>query len=350
MSGDHDWQPDGTLLRCTRCGVCLNPQVLDVPTFPACTPASALEEPEPMELPGRLALITCYYNWAGWQALRRNYLRFVRSCREWPVDLFVAEVALGTAPFLDQAAFLRLRAGPEHILWQKERLLNLLVERLPAEYDKIAWIDADVVFLDPYWTERVCAVLTRWPVVQLWRQWHCADAWGRVGEVLHCVGHRAARWLSQQSASPGGAWAARRDVFPLYDRHILGAGDATALAAWTRQIERFTWLMPPRLQTHFVRWAEDAYRKVQGQITHLPGDLVHFYHGTRANRRYLERWEILTAHNYDPTVHVTLDDQGLLCWTSAAPAGLRQGVAEYFLARQEDDAAQTLALVAGPTS
>lgn len=353
---NHDWQSEGAILRCARCRIAANPAFVDVETLPVgchAVGAPPLAQPaavdRPTRLPGRLAVITCHFNPAGWRSLEVNYRRFLQAMTWWELPVYSAEVLfpgqsmLSISPTRVGAARRILQAGPQNILWQKERLLNLLVEQLPPDVDKVAWIDADVLFLDGAWPERLCAALERRPVVQLWDRWHCTDAVGCVGEVLNSVGPGGERYGKQQS-SPGGAWAARRDVFPLYDRHIVGSGDAMALEAWLGLSESYCMsCMTDAMRTDYDVWKADAWRKVQGSIGALPGDLVHLYHGTRRNRRYVDRWRPVLAAGYDPRQHVAVDEQGLLAWTDSAPPQLVEFVREYFTSRQEDEGLPTAA-------
>ena len=88
-------------------------------------------------------------------------------------------------------------------------------------------------------------------------------------------------------------------------------------------------------------WADQSYSQVQGSLACVPGDIVHLYHGTRANRRYVERYQIFHDHAYDPVGDVEIDPlTGLLQWSAHAretkPDMVRR-VAEYFHERREDD-------------
>lgn len=287
---------------------------------------------------GRLAVVTCHFNPAGYRRLRDNYLRFLHHIRWFGVPVFSAELAFDDQEFPTSDAFLRLRGGPENMMWQKERLINLLVERLPPEYSAVAWVDADVVFADPDWPQRTMQALSEFPVVQLWNSWYCCDAAAAFKERLTSVGRMAANYLTGKPCSPGGAWAARRAVFPLYDAHIVGSGDATSLEGWT-DMARPTCLsrMNPAMQSHFKQWAIDAYRKVRGRIGSLEGDVLHMYHGKRANRQYVERWRPLIDGRFDPSQHICKDSNGLYAWTPEAPLPIVEWVANYFRQRQEDD-------------
>lgn len=297
----------------------------------------ARRSPRSRRLSGRLAVVTCHFNPAGWRNATDNYLRFLHEMRWWGVPVYAAEVAYEGQEFPTSDAFIQVKANKRNVLWQKERLLNLTVESLPACYDRVAWIDADVIFLDRHWVRRLESLLSQYPVVQLWNRWHCADESGAVGEVLTSVGPGGERYLAGGPISPGGAWAARRTVFPLYDKHIVGSGDAMALEGWlglkhSRCMKR----MNDPMREDFLPWAKDAWRKVRGQLGCLPGDTAHLFHGSRQDRKYVERWDPVIAAEFNPATHVQIGHNGLLEWTPSAPAELVRFVEHYFLQRRED--------------
>ena len=293
-----------------------------------------------------ICAVACYFNPVGWKSLRQNYIRFVRDMKNWDIPLFVAEVAFEDQEFVDPNAFMKLRANRSHILWQKERLLNELVTRLPAQYTKIAWIDADVLFLDTHWVELTCCALDNYPVVQLWGNWYHSDGNGTLHECYGSIGHLGNNYMTA-GGHPGGAWGAHRSIFPLYDAHILGGGDSIAIESWVGMTSSFTVdNMEPHFKSHYQQWSAKAFNKVRGRVTALPCGATHLYHGSRTNRRYASRWEILRDGEYDPKVSIKIDQSpesfGLYQFANSASNKLVEAVHGYFTGREEDDASDRL--------
>ena len=90
---------------------------------------------------------------------------------------------------------------------------------------------------------------------------------------------------------------------------------------------------------------EDAYKKevydVQSKMSSLrfsyvPGVIRHYYHGSKVNRRYKERWQILIDHHYIPSKHLEKKD-GLLVPSAECPPTLLKDILQYFHDRNEDD-------------
>jgi hypothetical protein len=94
-------------------------------------------------------------------------------------------------------------------------------------------------------------------------------------------------------------------------------------------------------ESHYRDWAARSYEEVSGSLACVFGDVVHLYHGTRQNRQYVERYQILHENAYDPVRDVEIDQKtGLLQWTAATrerKPDLVRRVAEYFERWREDE-------------
>jgi hypothetical protein len=63
----------------------------------------------------------------------------------------------------------------------------------------------------------------------------------------------------------------------------------------------------------------------------------HYWHGTKENRKYTDRWKILIKYKYDPYKHITFDEKGILIPSKECPRGLIDEILQYFQERLEDD-------------
>lgn len=283
-----------------------------------------------------LHAVSCYFNPAGYRRLRDNLHRFVASLHGCP--LTVVELSFDGTFELDGS--LQIRGDrARHTLWQKERLLNLAVERLPPEVDRVAWIDADIQFANPDWAAETHAALERLAVVQLFDAAHFLD---QRHHVIRSGPSVVGQHNKGDKVWPGLAWAARRSVFPLLDMHILGGGDNLMWQAFAgrhhiKESQGAWWrrLMSPRWLRAYLLEGERMRRRVGGRVGRIAGDVFHYWHGSFENRRYVDRWQILRDHQFDPETDVAIDANGLLRWNSDKPA-LHAAVAGYFASRQED--------------
>jgi hypothetical protein len=307
-------------------------------------------QPPPVPI-NSLAVITSYFNPCGYAKPLENYRRFAQGIKQSGVPLYTIELAFDDAPFQTDAKF-QIRGSSElHQLWQKERLLNIVIQAIGQQYDALAWVDADILFTAPDWADRTKAALTRFPVVQLFRQ--PIDLRGKrmtrqrpsTGS-LWAAGDPKATNLN--ASHPGYAWAGRSDwllAHGLEDRTITGGGDCVMAKAFCRGGNmivggvHFDSYFPKPWKRAISQWVDPVAEAIGGRLGFVDQTIMHLWHGSHSDRRYIERWKYLLDHKYDPAADVEVDDTGLLTWTRQAmkskPTMVRQ-VREYFGKRRED--------------
>lgn len=277
-----------------------------------------------------MQIVTCYFNPQKYHNLRENYWRFREALH---LPLLTIELSFdGIFDIFD--ADVKITGGPQNVMWQKERLLNLLVETLPPEVDKIAWVDADVLFLRNKWWEAAEGVLETHKAVQLFEHAHFLDPLGRVIRTRDSWASKIGSKEPVMSA-PGFAWAARRELFPLIDHHICGGGDKLMCEAWLGNYNAMGRQMNKVWLTAFAEESRRQYEYVKGSIAFLKGDIVHLWHGSFNDRKYVERWLYLTDNQFDPRVDIVHGDNGIWQWATDKPK-MHASIAGYFAERRED--------------
>ena len=301
--------------------------------------------------------ITSYFNPAGYLSRLPNYKAF-RSKLAVPlvaVELsFTGKFELG----LEDADILVQIAGGD-VLWQKERLLNLALASLPADCDYVAWIDGDVVFLNPDWPAQAAAALDEFSMIHLYGE-SCNLAPGaRPGPGAGlCVPlcESVARKIRSGTVEPsdlyntkfpllrkssvGLAWAMRRDVLAghrLYDACILGSGDRAIVCAGLGKFDYGIAAvgMRGRQIEHYLAWARPFSDAVRGNIGYIDGRICHLWHGDLMNRRYSLRHEGLAPFRFDPFTDIVIDPNG--CWRwKGSKTEMHEYVRAYFESRKED--------------
>jgi hypothetical protein len=298
-----------------------------------------------------LAIISCYFNPSGYRTKLINFEIFENIVRRSNISLLVVECAFGDADFAltPSAGIVQVRSP--HVMWQKERLINIALQKLPKHITKIAWLDCDVLFSNPHWLTETSKLLDEFYVVQPFqaaiRLPQGSRFYSGEGEIWDGFGfmrHRSPEMLLaggfQSHGHTGFAWAARVGLLKkhgLYDACISGGGDhfmAHAMCGDFKSVcvER---MMSANLKSHFTDWGEAIYQDIQGRVGYTPGVLLHLWHGDTENRQYLRRHDELIEQNFDPKEDLQLDDNGIWCWKSNKP-GLRRWAREYFYHRKED--------------
>ncbi len=305
---------------------------------------------------GDLWAVTAFFNPVGYKRKYANYRRFRDRLG---VPLLAIELGYGDGFELDDCdAEIVIRLRGRDVLWQKERLLNLAVEALPASCRKVAWLDCDLVFDDLDWPERTSLALDRFALVQPYSRafrtppgWTIGDplppeeaTWAAPTLIASCMS--VAECLdvpaSHVGCSLGYAWAAQRDLVKrhgLYDVCIVGGGDAAMVrAAYGRSDALIELLsMNAARAEHYRRWARRFHEDVAGAVGCVEGTLFHLWHGDTVNRRYRERQRELSEFGFDPHSDIAIDHEGAWRWNSNKPA-MHASVRAYFVSRREDEA------------
>jgi hypothetical protein len=311
---------------------------------------------------GPLWAVTSYFNPLRYWRRRHNYRLFRQHLQ---LPLLTVELDFGTGCELtDDDAEILLRCSGGDVMWQKERLLNIAWDTLPASCRYVVWIDCDVLFLQDNWAAALLVQLEAAPLVQPFaRVLHVrpdvpigapgpgdissskssvASLIGGGVDAANCLGNF--RGQRKHSRAPGHAWAARREVLArhgLYDACITGGGDAALAAAaygLPDEVVRFHG-MNARQASHYLAWAEPFYQLVQGNVGWLEGDLLHLWHGDREDRHIPQRYYDLQPFAFDPAIDIVKGRGGCWQWNSDKP-GLHACLQNYFAVRNEDGAAR----------
>jgi hypothetical protein len=257
------------------------------------------------------------------------------------------------------------------VMWQKERLFNIALSRVPPAIDRVACLDSDICLNRPDVWREAGRVLQRFPIAQLFSHVFYLPAdhpldFALMQETLPpCPGFG---WLQEQGRSalelcnpiwtnPGDlppvtyglGWAFRREVFAehgFYDSWIVGGGTrvhffaAHGLYADAGDAFRFHAAM----REHYCRWSEDFHAAVRGRWSFVPGHIAHLWHGDMARRKHRQRYKELEQFKFDPSADLAFDEHGAWRWNSNKPA-MHQYLREYIADRQaEAETARPIAI------
>ena len=295
--------------------------------------------------------ITAYFNPLGYERRRDNYVRF-RAALDLPL-VVVEMAASGHFEIEDDARTRVVRLRDGDLMFQKEALLNVALDHVPAHVKYIAWLDCDVILTRDDWTDLARAELALAPLVQIFTEVYDLLPCGTRDPLPPLTGHGIAALealsldaIRTDSNEPargmfrGLAWAARADLLRrhrLYDAMIVGGGDrAVEGAAYGRIDETCAMLaLNPARRDHYEAWAHEFHAEVAGRVGALPGGLLHLWHGDTEKRAYRTRHRQLADLGFDPATDLKRGESGLWRW-SRPRAELTEFMAGYFAARRED--------------
>ena len=319
-----------------------------------------------------LAVMCCYFSSVRFKNPVNNYYIFKKFIEQ-HVDLYTIELVFdGEEPQLGADSFYKktLRGSrADNLLWQKERLLNILAEDIlsKTDYKYLGWADADVLFQNENWDKSVCDVLEDHLVAQMFdsaallspdltikelpeeyfglpqRYLSTIKAWEAEGastsKPLNLAGPPATQC--------GFAWAACREFFEttgLEDRNAFGDSDSFMIAAFTCGEPFFNvhqmHCMGPSTVSEFTAYkkkirdlASSLNKKV---LSCAEGSLYHLQHGSLKGKQYCSRLDMIREAKYDALKHIELDKNGLWKISASASPLLKKHLTTYFNAREED--------------
>ena len=264
------------------------------------------------------------------------------------VNLFIVEMIYKDQKFIitDKNNKNHLQLIAEVPLWHKENMINLGVKYLlPKDYKAFAWIDADIELESSTWASDTLKILNGdKDIVQLFS--HCVDL-SNDNTNLNIFNGFGYSYIKEKKYTgntldywhPGYAWAITRKAYEkiggLYDKGILGSGDNIMALSFIYKTEH----------VNNVKYSEDYNNSMlefqekasKLRLGYVPGVILHNYHGSKKNRQYTERWQILMDHKYSPKDHVVYNKKGILVPTNFFSQEFKDDILNYFKERKEDE-------------
>jgi hypothetical protein len=280
--------------------------------------------------------------------LAREFIR--RFEDEENVELYIVELAYGNQDYhltkSNNKKHLQLRADMSQVLWHKENMINVGVNKLlPKTWKAFAWIDADIEFDSNSWALDTLKVLNGFcDIAQLFSHAVDMDKNMNAMSIFSSFGfqytkNRPYGMDGPNFWHPGFAWAMTRKAYEriggLYEHSILGSGDHNmALCLINNGIKSLNAMTTEDYKQSVVKY-ETQMKKLR--LGYVPGVIRHYFHGSKKNRKYMERWQILVDNMYEPSLHVMKREDGLLIPTEACPRKLLDDILLYFSERNEDE-------------
>lgn len=282
----------------------------------------------------KLAILTTFYNPCNYTSSKYNAITFLRHIKKY-ADVFIAELSFDNKFFIEHENTIQIAGDRSNILWQKERLLNILLDKLPEKYTDVAWVDCDLIFRDEFWVKRVTEELSKYKILHLFSTAYRLTTSNTVIDGL------VSRVRYHSYGVPGFAWAARREVLDeirFLDNQIMGGGDAIMCSAFMQapQILPSDKLYIDDETTK--KWINKVEKVVDRSVSYLDNNIAHLYHGSESNRAYTNRYKILLDGDGDYTNKISMNNS---LWT-CNDKKLTENIYHYFSNRQEDDSIVTL--------
>ncbi len=296
-----------------------------------------------------IAVMSNPFNFKKRLSLSRDFLK--RMSVEDSVTLYTVELVY---PGLNECFQLASSKNPRHLqlkvdnpLWHKENMINIGVQKLlPSNWKAMAWIDADIEFESPYWARDALKLLNGCrDIIQLFSHAIDMDSNKDAMNIFSSFGFMYEKEREYTRTGifklfhPGYAWACTKRAYNkmggLIDFAILGSGDQHIAMSLARIGECSANNSVHSGYMKSILDFEDRCKNLR--LGYIPGVIRHHYHGSKSNRKYVERWQILVKRSFNPLVHIRLNEDGIIVPTESCPKELLDDILEYFKERKEDD-------------
>lgn len=273
-----------------------------------------------------------------------------RMSKEPDTVLYVVEIAYDCNPVFeitDPTNPRNLQLRTKEALWHKENAWSIGTEKLlPHDWSAVAYVDMDIIFESPTWASDAVKILlsTKDPILGQLHS-HIVDmdreenAMSLFQGCAYLTTHKKGNvYGGPKYQHPGLTFMMNRaayDKLGIFDIGIIGSGDY--LSFWAiKGMAKYSF--PIGISEAFKKKVFEYEKKAMGIImTYVPGVVRHFYHGSKENRKYIGRNEIMIKHKFDPDTHLVRDKNGLLQPSKNCPDELVKDVYKYFTERKEDD-------------
>jgi hypothetical protein len=291
-----------------------------------------------------LYVILPYFNYCGFKRRRSLFIDFVKQIQGTKGIRIVVSEALGPNPLPNMGTFDHLGFETDSPIWLKENLINMAIRRLPKDWKYVAWVDADISFLNQNWVRDTITELESYDIVQMFQT--CVNL-GSKNEALKI--DKSFGYMHRDSGTPyvvsarygfwhpGYAWACTRKAWlqmdGLIDWAILGSGDRHMCLAWIGRVKDSA---PGTIHPTYRAWLEEYELMCKGlEVSYVEGTILHHWHGRLEDRKYRERWDILTKGKFNPMADIGQTDSGLIQLSNSGRR-LEKELLEYFVGRRED--------------
>ena len=228
-------------------------------------------------------------------------------------------------------------------IWHKENMINLGTTLLPPNWKAFAWIDADIEFESTTWALDALKVLNgTYDVIQLFSHAVDMDHDKTTLNIFQSFGYSFAKHkkIGKKGLDyfhPGYAWAITRRAYEkiggIYDKGILGSGDSIMAMSFINKVDTMNNISYHPDYNNSMLEFQDKSKNLR--LGYVHGVISHYFHGSKKNRQYTERWELLKKNQYSPK-DLTYDN-GILIPTENFTKEFQDDILNYFKERKEDD-------------
>lgn len=303
-----------------------------------------------------VAIIMYYWNHFKRDSLLKNFFICHNNLSKFNTNIIPIEISTNGNFDLHFPGTIKFQT--DQLLWQKERVINFVVQKLPENIKYVAFIDGDILFPDENLIIKAKdklnstndLMLQLFSTVYYLPRNHCKYN-GYYVYYNNSIAKNIMKAGGKQSyindfssddfylPNPGMAWMCKKETLlknPLYDKCIIGGGDKINIINWLgiKNLENIPFIRKTKEQSQIFINELKLIPEQNFEIDFIDSPIFHLNHGNRVDRQYNSRLNILKRYNFNPTIDLTIE-QGLYRYTGSN-SGILNDIKEYFRQRNED--------------
>ena len=271
-------------------------------------------------------IICIMFNPARSRSRIKLYLSFKRQMEKLGIKLITVECVYDNSPFTitkQNYEPYNIQLSTQSAFFQKEKLINIALTKLPLDAKYVAWCDCEVEFTSSNWVNDTIRGLHVFKAIQLFEEAVILNSNGE--DVMTKRGFAAQlneneeienATLQRMTEAAGHCWAFRVDALKeiggLLDFSPLGNGEKIMGYSLAKRMEDY---VPNELNASFkdsIRtWQKKAALALTAGIGFIPGTIRVYYCSTTQEAKAHDKWEVLQGNNFDPKEDLFLAENGL---------------------------------------
>lgn len=260
-----------------------------------------------------ICLAMCFFNPLNYKTNLKNIKTVIQELKKTNIPFFVIELIYsGQSASIPEANYV---VKGQSFYFSKENLWNILETKIPDKYEKIIFLDSDVLCTDPNWINRAAESLNNNKVIHasdyLYKDIYADNIYETV--TLDAINGRHSivkaiknkKFIDHSIYHPGFNISINRNFFHeiggIFDISPITIGDTLFWIAFVPNYRAYcgTFFCSPNFNEQRQKYFE--YRKKilslcdpNKEIDYLPNNhCLHLYHGTIKNRNYGKQFSFI---------------------------------------------------------
>lgn len=297
-----------------------------------------------------LGIVCCYFNPCNYRSKFLNFTKFLNGMRSIGIDPLIIETYSYNSLFrVNNLSNNVISLKTNSIFWKKEQLLNIgIKELLKDDFTYIAWLDADILFRETDWWKQVILATKFYGIVQVFSNSYKETVKTNYQNTStayllnHIDSNQDLETILKRKSEPGYGHCYHRSYLEenlLYDLSIIGGGDLLNLIGYYYNENTHDKIMGDRFfkdttnafKKSFTDWCK-RNKKLKHGVGYANVNITSLYHGSKLERRYESRENILKKYKFNPYIDLKIKDN---IYEIQKPE-LKKIIVEHFYSRNED--------------